>query len=122
MNHDPAVYVLGRTVFRRGGRIGPRDRAEAWQECCRRKTTEGPVRPGSERACPSCGSCSGMFTANSMNCLGEVIGLALPGNGSVPAQVRGPDGRPVDNPAREALIRRGAHALKRGIDDIRPRY
>src|SRR5690606_35204285 len=34
-------------------------------------------------ACPTCGSCSGMFTANSMNCLTEVLGLALPGNGSV---------------------------------------
>lgn len=36
-------------------------------------------------ACPTCGSCSGMFTANSMNCLSEVIGLALPGNGTIPA-------------------------------------
>jgi dihydroxy-acid dehydratase len=36
-------------------------------------------------ACPTCGSCAGMFTANSMNCLAEVIGLALPGNGTVPA-------------------------------------
>ncbi len=36
-------------------------------------------------ACPSCGSCSGMFTANSMNCLTEAIGLALPGNGTIPA-------------------------------------
>ena len=36
-------------------------------------------------ACPTCGSCSGMFTANSMNCLTEVIGLGLPGNGTIPA-------------------------------------
>ena len=36
-----------------------------------------------EKACPTCGSCSGMFTANSMNCLNEAIGLALPGNGTV---------------------------------------
>jgi dihydroxy-acid dehydratase len=36
-------------------------------------------------ACPSCGSCSGMFTANSMNCLSEAIGLALPGNGTIPS-------------------------------------
>ena len=35
------------------------------------------------RACPTCGCCSGMFTANSMNCLNEAIGLALPGNGTV---------------------------------------
>jgi dihydroxy-acid dehydratase len=38
-----------------------------------------------ENACPGCGSCSGMFTANSMNCLCEAIGLALPGNGTIPA-------------------------------------
>lgn len=38
-----------------------------------------------EHACPGCGSCSGMFTANSMNCLAEAIGLALPGNGTIPA-------------------------------------
>ncbi len=38
-----------------------------------------------ENACPGCGSCSGMFTANSMNCLCEAIGVALPGNGTIPA-------------------------------------
>ena len=38
-----------------------------------------------ENACPSCGSCSGMYTANSMNCLTEAIGMALPGNGTIPA-------------------------------------
>ncbi|MBN1050723.1 dihydroxy-acid dehydratase [Clostridium botulinum] len=38
-----------------------------------------------ECACPTCGSCSGMFTANSMNCLCEVLGIALPGNGTIPA-------------------------------------
>jgi len=38
-----------------------------------------------EEACPGCGSCAGMFTANSMNCLSEAIGLALPGNGTIPA-------------------------------------
>lgn len=38
-----------------------------------------------EKVCPTCGSCSGMFTANSMNCLCEVLGLALPGNGTIPS-------------------------------------
>lgn len=38
-----------------------------------------------DAACPTCGSCSGMFTANSMNCLSEALGLALPGNGTIPA-------------------------------------
>ena len=44
---------------------------------------EKGVRDYEENACPSCGSCSGMYTANSMNCLTEAIGLALPGNGTI---------------------------------------
>ena len=44
---------------------------------------EAGVREYEENACPSCGSCSGMYTANSMNCLTEAIGLALPGNGTI---------------------------------------
>jgi len=74
-----------------------------------------------ERACPGCGSCSGMFTANSMNCLGEAVGLALSGNGTIPAE-KWVDGRTVPNPEREDLLRRAARALKRCIDlKIRPR-
>ncbi len=46
---------------------------------------ESGVAEYEERACPSCGSCSGMYTANSMNCLTEAIGMALPGNGTIPA-------------------------------------
>ena len=46
---------------------------------------EAGVEDYTENACPSCGSCSGMYTANSMNCLTEAIGMALPGNGTVPA-------------------------------------
>jgi len=49
------------------------------------KLDEEGVRDYEENACPSCGSCSGMYTANSMNCLCEAIGMALPGNGTVPA-------------------------------------
>ncbi|WP_366519219.1 dihydroxy-acid dehydratase, partial [uncultured Thermanaerothrix sp.] len=52
-------------------------------------------------ACPSCGSCSGMFTANSMNCLMEALGLALPYNGSALAQT----------PEREALARKAGHLI-----------
>ena len=58
----------------RGGRPVPGRHA-------RRRGPEGPR----VRACPTCGSCSGMFTANSMNCLAEVVGMALPGNGTIPA-------------------------------------
>lgn len=62
--------------------------------------------------CPTCGSCSGMFTANSMNCLCEALGMALPGNGTILA---------VD-PRREQLARQAAHQLLRLIDlDLTPR-
>ncbi len=47
--------------------------------------TEDELEDLTENACPGCGSCAGMFTANSMNCLSEAVGLALPGNGTVPA-------------------------------------
>ena len=46
---------------------------------------EAELKALEDSACPSCGSCSGMFTANSMNCLCEVLGMALPGNGTIPA-------------------------------------
>ena len=63
-------------------------------------------------ACPSCGSCSGMFTANSMNCLMEALGLALPFNGSALAK----------SPEREALARQAAAQIVTLIErDIKPR-
>jgi dihydroxy-acid dehydratase len=49
------------------------------------KMEESQLTAIEDAACPTCGSCSGMFTANSMNCLTEVIGLGLPGNGTIPA-------------------------------------
>ena len=47
--------------------------------------TEARLKELEECACPGCGSCAGMFTANSMNCLSEALGMALPGNGTIPA-------------------------------------
>ncbi len=49
------------------------------------KYTDQDIYELEEEACPTCGSCSGMYTANSMNCLSEAMGLALPGNGTIPA-------------------------------------
>jgi len=49
------------------------------------RMSEAELAELAECACPGCGSCAGMFTANSMNCLSEAIGLALPGNGTIPA-------------------------------------
>ncbi|MDP4169483.1 MAG: dihydroxy-acid dehydratase [Bacillota bacterium] len=63
-------------------------------------------------ACPTCGSCSGMFTANSMNCLMEMLGLALPGNGTLVAT----------SEERHELIRQAArHLIQLVKEDIRPR-
>lgn len=49
------------------------------------KMTEEEVKEFERKACPTCGSCSGMYTANSMNCLTEVLGMGLQGNGTIPA-------------------------------------
>lgn len=58
---------------------------EAVAEYKNGKITEAQLEEIESTSCPGCGSCSGMFTANSMNCLCEVLGLALPGNGTIPA-------------------------------------
>jgi dihydroxy-acid dehydratase len=74
-----------------------------------------------ETSCPGCGSCAGMFTANSMNCLAEVVGLALPGNGTLPAEVWTDEGKTRLNPERFKLVKSAAAALKRCIDsNLRP--
>ncbi|MBF0243797.1 MAG: dihydroxy-acid dehydratase [Planctomycetes bacterium] len=76
-----------------------------------------------ECSCPGCGSCAGMFTANSMNCLAEVIGLALPGNGSITAEVwaDAKKTRTKPNPARENLVRAAAKTLKSCLEaNLRP--
>jgi dihydroxy-acid dehydratase len=66
-----------------------------------------------EVACPGYGSCAGMFTANSMNSLGEVLGFALPGNGSIPAtkRVKGKKRQFEINPERINLVREAAKKL-----------
>src|SRR5678816_3311181 len=50
---------------------------------CIRDSSDAELGELERSACPTCGSCSGMFTANSMNCLNEALGLALPGNGTM---------------------------------------
>ena len=58
---------------------------EAVGRALRNEITEAELERMEELACPGCGSCAGMFTANTMNCLTEAIGMALPGNGTIPA-------------------------------------
>ncbi|MGV9897443.1 dihydroxy-acid dehydratase, partial [Streptomyces tendae] len=65
------------------GTVRTLDLVDAMSEAVNEKISDADILRIEENACPTCGSCSGMFTANSMNCLTEAIGLSLPGNGSV---------------------------------------
>ena len=58
---------------------------EAVGKVAQKQMTEAELKKLEEVACPGCGSCAGMFTANTMNCLTEVLGMGLPGNGTIPA-------------------------------------
>jgi dihydroxy-acid dehydratase len=65
-----------------------------------------------DNACPTCGSCSGMFTANSMNCLMEALGMALPGNGSILAE----------SPERRDLVKKAGRLIVKLVEaDLKPR-
>jgi dihydroxy-acid dehydratase len=84
----PTVLVSGGPML--PGRIDGRDADlntlfEAVGKVHAGAMSETELNRCEELACPGCGSCSGMFTANSMNCLAEILGLALPGNGTIPA-------------------------------------
>jgi len=119
----PAVYLSGGPMLAGPGNTDLITIFEAVGKHSVGKMTEGELRSLAEKACPGCGSCSGMFTANSMNCLGEVIGLALPGNGTIPAE-RWKDAsfRATElNPDRIELTKQAAHALKRCLEqNVRP--
>ena len=83
----PAVFVsggpmeAGKVVLK--GKTVALDLVDAMVAAADDKVSDEDVQTIERAACPTCGSCSGMFTANSMNCLTEALGLSLPGNGSV---------------------------------------
>jgi len=81
----PAVFVSGGPM--EAGIYGSRylDLIDAMTDSADDKVTDSELAEIERAACPTCGSCSGMFTANSMNCLNEALGLALPGNGTLVA-------------------------------------
>ena len=119
----PAVYLSGGPMLAGEGNSDLITVFEGVGKHSAGKMTDAELRALAEKACPGCGSCSGMFTANSMNCLGEVIGVALPGTGTIPAErwSATEPGMTEPNPERIALTRRVAHALKHCLDnDIRP--
>jgi dihydroxy-acid dehydratase len=82
----PVVFVsggpmeAGKVTLR--GKVQALDLIDAMVAAADEKYTDAEVKTIEQNACPTCGSCSGMFTANSMNCLTEALGLSLPGNGS----------------------------------------
>ncbi|MCW7945538.1 dihydroxy-acid dehydratase [Streptomyces hygroscopicus] len=90
------------------GTVRTLDLIDAIADAANDKVSDEDILRIEENACPTCGSCSGMFTANSMNCLTEAIGLSLPGNGSVLAT----------HTARRALYENAA----RTVMDLTRRY
>ncbi|PWI17207.1 dihydroxy-acid dehydratase [Streptomyces sp. Act143] len=90
------------------GTVRTLDLVDAISDAVNDKISDEDILRIEENACPTCGSCSGMFTANSMNCLTEAIGLSLPGNGSVLAT----------HTARKGLY----EAAARTVMDITRRY
>ncbi|MDU6244330.1 MAG: dihydroxy-acid dehydratase, partial [Bradyrhizobium sp.] len=83
----PAVFVSGGPMeagkVNIQGKLRKVDLIDAMIVAADDKVSDADVEVMERSACPTCGSCSGMFTANSMNCLTEALGLSLPGNGSV---------------------------------------
>ena len=123
----PAVFVSGgpmesgKAVVK--GQKKALDLVDAMVAAADDSYSDAEVATMERSACPTCGSCSGMFTANSMNCLTEALGLALPGNGSVLAthadreQLFRRAGRLIVELARRWYEQDDASALPRGIAD-----
>ena len=111
----PTVFVSGGPML--AGRIDGHKTSlsslfEAVGSVSAGKMTQEKLCEYEEKGCPTCGSCSGMYTANSMNCLTEAIGMGLPGNGTIPAVYS----------ARIRLAKQAGYAVMNLIrNDIRPR-
>lgn len=112
----PCVVVSGGPML--PGRYHGRDISvsqsfEAAGEFAAGKITEADMTAIEAVACPGCGSCAGLFTANTMNCLTEALGMGLPGNGTIPAAYTG---------ARRQLAKRAGHVVMELLkNDIKPR-
>ena len=84
----PAIFLSGGPMLPGnygGKRIGLSDMFEASGSLAAGKITANELAEMEMACCPTCGSCSGMYTANTMNCITEALGMALPGNGTIPA-------------------------------------
>jgi dihydroxy-acid dehydratase len=84
----PAIVVSGGPMLAgkfEGREVDLSNVFEGVGRVARKEWTKAKLQALEDCACPGCGSCAGMFTANSMNCMSEALGLALPGNGTIPA-------------------------------------
>ena len=116
----PAVFVsggpmeAGKAIIKEGGTaVTSLDLVDAMVSAVDDSVSDDELQRIEESACPTCGSCSGMFTANSMNCLTEALGMGLPGNGTIPAAYLG---------ARKKLAKQaGAVIMDLVKNDIKPR-
>ena len=115
----PSVFVSGGPMlagkFVRGNAARSVDVITVFQavgEVAKGKMTEAELQELETVACPGCGSCAGLFTANTMNCLCEALGMALPGNGTIPA---------VEARRRQLAYKAGQLVRDALAEDIRPK-
>ena len=115
----PAIFVSGGPML--AGKLNTEDELkdvdlssvfEAVGMVTAGRMTEEQLEQIEQTACPGCGSCSGMFTANTMNCATEALGMGLPGNGTIPA---------VSGRRRGLALTAGKQIMELLKDDIRPR-
>lgn len=119
----PSVYISGGAMLAGQDDTDLATVFEAVGKKSSGEISEERLEKIADEACQTCGSCSGMFTANSMNCLAEAIGLALPGNGTIPAAtwINKEKGEWKINPEREALFEKVPEVLQRVIKkNIKP--
>ena len=115
----PTVFVSGGPM--EAGKLDDRqlDLIDAMIEAADPSVSDERIAAVERNACPGCGSCSGMFTANSMNCLNEAIGLALPGNGSVVATHK--NRIELFREAAERIVTNAYRYYEAGDDSVLPR-
>lgn len=115
----PTVFVSGGPM--EAGKLNGQhlDLVDAMIKSADSSVSDEEVAKIEQNACPTCGSCSGMFTANSMNCLNEAIGMALPGNGTIVATHENRTRLFVD--AAHLIVRNAMRYYEEGDESVLPR-
>ena len=115
----PAVFVSGGPMEAGEWRGQHLDLIDAMIKSADPTVSDLDVYQIEQHACPGCGSCSGMFTANSMNCLNEAIGLALPGNGTIVATHA--NRKQLFKDAAELIVKNAYKYYRDGDESVLPR-